>query len=479
MDDTVDDTHVALQQTQLYPDDPESWYVLGFYQAKHGRYDASEKTLAHGLTLSPHHAGMLYQLGLVCMLTHRLQEARSFYEQAYQYDCYHPPGLCHGARCYALLGDFTTANDWADQAMALHAKEAPPLKIWLALQVNHLAEAHDIASCHPNHTLPVSWLYRLAEHCWTQERTQAVQYYQKIIHHMSQTAYQPIVDVAHFRLGEHWMLSRQWDYAVYHFTKGIPHDPAAAHTNLGTIWYKCDQPLKAIEHYQEALKHNPKQTTAYFRLACLDTQQPVPPEAPLDYITHLFNQYATGFDHDLLRLLKYNVPTLLYLQWQRHRVTDTIDCCVDLGCGTGLAMVPFRHHIKHSIGIDVSSEMLALARQKMLYDTLHEGDWRHFLQPNTANLLLAADSWLYCGDWQHVVKIAHNGLCAGGMLLATCEAAPRHVAEWVLQDNGRYQHSKVYLERVFKEWSKVSVQACILRYHHNKPVTGYTIVAWT
>ena len=72
---------------------------------------------------------------------------------------------------------------------------------------------------------------------------------------------------------------------------------------------------------------------------------------------------------------------------------------LDLGCGTGLAALPFRPFSDWVVGVDLSPAMLAQARKKGLYDRLIESEAMAFLagEPNTGaryHLMLAADVFM-------------------------------------------------------------------------------------
>ena len=89
---------------------------------------------------------------------------------------------------------------------------------------------------------------------------------------------------------------------------------------------------------------------------------------PEGYVRALFDGYAPGFDKALTEGLSYRAPELFFGATQAaHAVTPMkFGSVLDLGCGTGLAAIPFRPFSDWMVGVDLSSAMLAQARTKGL-----------------------------------------------------------------------------------------------------------------
>jgi SAM-dependent methyltransferase len=70
-------------------------------------------------------------------------------------------------------------------------------------------------------------------------------------------------------------------------------------------------------------------------------------------------QVASGYDEEIAA----SAPVSFDLELVRRRFTHP-GLVVDLGCGTGRLLVPLARHGFRGLGVDISPEMLAIARQK-------------------------------------------------------------------------------------------------------------------
>src|SRR5262249_58428588 len=79
--------------------------------------------------------------------------------------------------------------------------------------------------------------------------------------------------------------------------------------------------------------------------------------------------------------LNYRAPELLFRAVETAHATARMKfgSVLDLGCGTGLAALPFRPFGDWMVGVDLSRGMLAQARAKGLYDRLVESEIPDFL----------------------------------------------------------------------------------------------------
>lgn len=98
---------------------------------------------------------------------------------------------------------------------------------------------------------------------------------------------------------------------------------------------------------------------------------------------------------------------------------------IDIGCGTGNISIPLSKRGYEMIGIDISSEMLAIARHKMLSNNvsilLIEQDMRELELNDTANLVISyCDSFNYLADIEEVKNAftrIHKHLEIGGYFI--------------------------------------------------------------
>jgi SAM-dependent methyltransferase len=98
---------------------------------------------------------------------------------------------------------------------------------------------------------------------------------------------------------------------------------------------------------------------------------------------------------------------------------------LDVGCGTGLALVLAQERGAVPSGIDVTPGLLAIARERLPEADLVEGDMEHLLFPNEAfDVVLGVNSFQFAGDPHRAFAEAARVSVPGGLLAASLFAAP-------------------------------------------------------
>jgi Predicted methyltransferase (contains TPR repeat) len=107
------------------------------------------------------------------------------------------------------------------------------------------------------------------------------------------------------------------------------------------------------------------------------------------------------------------------------------------------------------VGVDLSASMVALARERGVYDDLVVEELTAFLRKHaqTSDLIVAADTFVYFGDLTQVVAAAARNLRPGGALIFTIERAEPSEAPtgYRLNPHGRYSHTHDYVVGVLGE----------------------------
>jgi len=177
-----------------------------------------------------------------------------------------------------------------------------------------------------------------------------------------------------------------------------------------------------------------------------------PPEGAIGagYVRALFDGYARGFDQHLVEALNYRAPELIREALHRVRAARGrrfgFDRALDLGCGTGLIGRALMDVCAAIEGVDLSPGMLAEAAKTQAYGALHEGALLPFLQAapaGGADLVVAADVFVYIADLAPVFAAAHRALRGGGLFAFTAQAHPGDGAR--LGEDARYAHGETYL----------------------------------
>jgi predicted TPR repeat methyltransferase len=252
---------------------------------------------------------------------------------------------------------------------------------------------------------------------------------------------------------------------------------------LGEIRLQLGERDKAIEAFRKARDSDPEdQHGAGLHLMRLGDAAMA--EMPKAYVQALFDQYAPRFEHALINDLGYRAPALIFKAVLAARVAAKKPAffkrTIDLGCGTGLAAQAFARQVDHFIGIDLSSGMIKEARATELYAELEVADMIEGMRTKpdaSANLVIAADAFVYLSDLAPVLTEAKRVLVAGGTLAFTLET---HAGDGIMLGEGlRYAHAADYVRgAIAKAGLKLlTLEPCSPRNENNEPVRGLVIVA--
>lgn len=195
-------------------------------------------------------------------------------------------------------------------------------------------------------------------------------------------------------------------------------------------------------------------------------------------VEELFDEYAETFDNHLQTGLQYNVPRLLFYQWEKDREDLVIAKCLDLGCGTGLAGVLFRDSCKYLEGVDLSNGMCQQAKRKNIYDkVIHASLLSHMKKhkSNSFDLIISADVFMYVLDLKAVMKEIGRILKPGGLAVFSTESLEEESRETVIRrESDRFAHKRTYVIDVATAGllSLKNVDRAVLRMEEGKPVHG-------
>lgn len=202
-----------------------------------------------------------------------------------------------------------------------------------------------------------------------------------------------------------------------------------------------------------------------------------------DYVTNLFDSYAANFENTLISL-GYRVPGLVLRALETHheafRNGEKLDHVLDLGCGTGLIGVVLYDRIGHDfVGVDLSENMLDIAKQKGLYTELVRKDINEYLIENTKewHVIIAADVFCYFGELESVISLCWQRLCVGGLLLFSVEKGDEAEGAWVKGVTGRYRHAPSYVRGLLRGFDVLQCEETALRVDRGKAVEGVFVVA--
>ncbi|WP_448953898.1 class I SAM-dependent DNA methyltransferase [Labrys neptuniae] len=223
---------------------------------------------------------------------------------------------------------------------------------------------------------------------------------------------------------------------------------AAGWLMLGELYEMLERREPALAAYRRALARDPAdEAGAGARLARLG-ERPADGAMTPAHVAALFDDYAPRFERSLVGDLSYRGPTLLRAALEGLGRRGPFARALDLGCGTGLAGEVFAPLCRAIIGVDLSAAMLREARRKQLYGALEQGDILPFLarqEPAGADLVLAADVFVYLGDLSAIFDAVARALAPGGVFAFTAQRQDGP-APFVLGHDMRYAHSLQAIE---------------------------------
>jgi predicted TPR repeat methyltransferase len=225
-------------------------------------------------------------------------------------------------------------------------------------------------------------------------------------------------------------------------------ESAGMFLNLGFALYMAGRLKEAVEMYRRCLALSPGNPRARHLLAGC-TGEGAPDRASDDYVRAEFDHFASTFDARLARL-EYRGPALV--SEAVEEIAGDLEprpIVLDAGCGTGLCGPHLRPRASVLVGVDLSASMVALARERDVYDDLAVEELTTYLRKHvrTSDLIVSADTLVYFGDLTEVIAAAAGALRPGGALIFTIERAEpgEAPAGYRLNPHGRYSHTREYV----------------------------------
>jgi predicted TPR repeat methyltransferase len=249
-------------------------------------------------------------------------------------------------------------------------------------------------------------------------------------------------------LGNALLKMGRLEEACRHFEAALARDAGfvEARTNLGRTLQTLGRPAQALPHLEAALAARPDdEALRFLRDAAAGALPARPPDA---YVAHLFDDMATQFDEHLVEKLGYRIPERIAEvlgAWLDARARPRR--VLDLGCGTGLVAHALRGRYEEIRGVDLAPKMVAMARARKLYAAVECGELVAYLSGQrdaSADLLVAADVFIYVGDLGPVLAQAARVLAAGGRFAFSVEGGGPGEG-YSLDPAGRYVHADGYV----------------------------------
>jgi predicted TPR repeat methyltransferase len=229
-------------------------------------------------------------------------------------------------------------------------------------------------------------------------------------------------------------------------TELMPENSDAWHA-LGFAAQAVGRRDDARNAFAQYLEYQPEDATIRHILTALKDEAP-PPRASNECILQSFRDFSSHYDTKMRDILSYQAPERLQEMIRAEMGEAGGLEILDLGCGTGLAGVGLKERAARLVGIDLSPEMIELARERGIYDQLEVAEITEWLEQTTAefDLIIACDCLVYFGDLQPVAALAAKRLKPGGCFAFTTERGDKY--PFHLTDSGRYTHHSDYIREI-------------------------------
>jgi len=269
---------------------------------------------------------------------------------------------------------------------------------------------------------------------------------------------------------------------AYHFTAawhlyGLAQEMLGRNEDAATAWRQC-LTLDPNDHFGARLD--------LARIGAMAAED----ATSENFSGALFDGYAERFDSHLTQALHYNAPALL--KETLARISDNagrafrFETVYDLGCGTGLMGEAIRAETGFLAGCDLSPRMIERARAKLrtdgepLYDKLAVAGLTSFLvsrPDHSAELVIAADVFVYLGELGPVFAQSARVLKPGGLLAFTVQSHPGDGV--VVGADRRFAHAESWLRQRLEEarLRPLSVETASTRQDRGVAVPGLIVVA--
>jgi predicted TPR repeat methyltransferase len=235
----------------------------------------------------------------------------------------------------------------------------------------------------------------------------------------------------------------------------------------------------ARDAWSRVAEHDPAGVLgAAAHLARLDGHTPA--ALPGAYLRALFDDYAPRFDRHLVATLDYRGPAILDAALGRAAPGRHFDRALDLGCGTGLMGLAMAGRAARIDGVDLSPAMVERARATGAYATLTAGSLEEALaaaDPDSYDLVVAADVLVYVGDLVPVLRGAARVLRPGGILGFTLQAGEG--PGFALGPDMRFSHGRDHVAEALAAAGLrgLAVDDASTRREKGAPVPGLVVVA--
>ena len=414
-------------------------FLQGLRDFEAGRLPEAERAFEASLELLPGRVSTLVNLGATKLRLSKPLEAMDALDQALAREPGDRDAWGHRGEALARLGRYEEALASCDKAIAIDAGFHPALQ-GRAMVLMRLRGYEEALIAFDQLAALLPWNGEIWQH-----RGQTLQ-----------------------KLGRHAEALLSYDKALS-LNRGL----AEAWSLRGGILKDQRRFAEAVECFREALAQGGDAELNGYFLASL-VGRDAPASAPQRYVQTLFDEYADTFDEHLVSVLRYEAHRFL-VDNLRGVGPERFGAALDLGCGTGLCGPLIKPALQRLDGVDLSPLVLEKARALGVYEQLVRGDLVAHLRgtPQTYDLVLSADVFIYVGDLEPVFAGASRVMNRGGVFCFSVEYAGDEQT-FQLTTQQRYAHSERYVRQLAERhaFETVKMLRHAIREDQREPIAG-------
>ena len=249
-------------------------------------------------------------------------------------------------------------------------------------------------------------------------------------------------------------------------------------------WYELGELAQCVGRrdearaaYQKYFDAHPEDAEIEHLLVALKDEAP-PPRASDRTIQQIYKGFASSYEYRMLEDLGYQGPERIDQGIKSVMGDRSALSILDLGCGSGLVGVAFKNRAAQLVGVDLSPEMIELAKARNIYDRLEIAEITDWLNRTNErfDLIISCDCLIYFADLQPIVSAAAKRLNPAGVFALTMERGDRY--PFHLTDSGRYTHHPDHVRDVAaKSGLEVArLEEAFLRMEYSDDVMGLYVV---
>ena len=472
-------------KTVLAKDDslPETYHNMGIIYRFQGETEEAKRMFRKAISLRPEFSSAYVNLALIERDAGDSEQALTLLEQAVKADSANAEAYAQTAVTHRLAGRYDKALEYYRKALDLCADN--PL-YWNGIGITYestgdlddafhaYCRAIDLDSGFPDAYNNRANVYAKLGHHWEAEAD-----YKKAV------KLDPQYASAFNNLGALLYDQERYEEALECYRKAFIINPKQAETccNLATAVKEAGDPAEAVGLFLTALHLNPSLTGIHHYLAqtlrdlyagsqpdaketavklaqkwaqffpenpvaahmCAALEGKNPDGATNEYVRELFDSFAGSFEKTLKKI-SYALPDVLAAEMSNRPRSLRI---LDAGCGTGLNATALKPHAAELTGVDLSEKMIAIAKEKNIYDHLEVADILSFCEKNENrfDFVVLADVACYFGRLEPLIRSVGSALKKGGTLFLSVEKLSGD-GTYALCPSGRFAHSEAYLEEV-------------------------------